>query len=61
MSFVVVLIDLLNNKSKSFTRAKEAFRLWDERRQLEGLGNWDVLLFDGMRPSSRNILPYLCA
>ena len=42
---VVVEIDLYDRSSKIFTRAKEAFRLWDDRRRSQGVGEWDVVCY----------------
>lgn len=41
--FAVVQIDLYDRTSKIFTRAKDAFRQWDDRREAQGLGKWDIL------------------
>ena len=42
---VVVEIDLYDRSSKIFTRAKEAFRLWDDRRRSQGVDEWDVVCY----------------
>ncbi|KAH8110719.1 ribonuclease P 40kDa subunit-domain-containing protein, partial [Phellopilus nigrolimitatus] len=39
----LVQIDLYDCHSRLFYRAKEAFRLWDERRTAQGVGPWEVL------------------
>ncbi|KAH8110734.1 ribonuclease P 40kDa subunit-domain-containing protein, partial [Phellopilus nigrolimitatus] len=39
----LVQIDLYDCHSRLFHRAKEAFRLWDERRTTQGVGPWEVL------------------
>ena len=38
------MIDLCNSTLKSVVRVKNAIRRWDERREKDGLGAWDVLL-----------------
>ncbi|EJC99949.1 uncharacterized protein FOMMEDRAFT_159526 [Fomitiporia mediterranea MF3/22] len=37
-----VYVDLHERTSSQFTRAKEAIRLWDERRRVQGIGPWRV-------------------
>ena len=42
---VVVEIDLYDRTSKAFTRAKEAFQFWDDRRRAQGVDGWDVACY----------------
>ena len=45
LTSVVVEIDLYDRTSKIFTRAKEAFRLWDDRRRAQGVDEWEVVCY----------------